>query len=90
MFICCSDDPVVHLLQGSLDLRSSRALILSHISAGTGSVLRRCRPEGIWCDAAFRMIVRNLCSPYLAVGWKPSFAQLVLDLLTISVPVFLL
>ena len=32
---------------GSLDLRSSRALILSNISTGTGSVLIRCRPEGI-------------------------------------------
>ena len=40
----------------SLDLRSSRALILSNISAGTGSVFVRCRPEGICCDAAFRMI----------------------------------
>ena len=38
---------------GSLDLRSSRALILSNISSGTGSVLIRCRPKGIWCDAAF-------------------------------------
>ena len=30
----------------SLDLRSSRALILSNISVGTGSVLSRCRPVG--------------------------------------------
>ena len=29
---------------GSLDLRSSRALIFSIISAGTGSVLGRCGP----------------------------------------------
>ena len=45
---------------GSLDLRSSRALILSNISAGTGSVLIRCRPEGICRDAAFRMMVRKI------------------------------
>ena len=32
---------------GSLDLRLSRALILSNISTGTGSVLIRSRPEGI-------------------------------------------
>ena len=35
---------------GSLDLRSSNALILSNISAGTGSVLIRFRPEGICRD----------------------------------------
>ena len=41
-FICCKAVEV-----GSLDLRSSRALIFSNISAGTGSVLIRCRTEGI-------------------------------------------
>ena len=47
MFICFSSDLVVHLLQvGSLDMRSSRALIFSHISAGPCTVLRRGRPEG--------------------------------------------
>ena len=30
-------------------------LIRSNISAGTGSVLIRCRPEGVCRDAAFRM-----------------------------------
>ena len=49
---------------GSLDLRSSRALNLYNISAGTGSVLIRCRPEGICCDAAFRMMVRKIFSPF--------------------------
>ena len=49
---------------GSLDLRSSCALIFSNISAGTGSVLRRCRPEGIWCDAAFNMMVCKIFSPF--------------------------
>ena len=39
---------------------SSRALILSNISSGTGFVLIRCRPEGICCDAAFRMMVHNI------------------------------
>ena len=53
---------------GSLDLSSSRALIHFNISAGISSVLIRCRPEGICCDAAFRM-VRSLlktvfCSVY--------------------------
>ena len=38
---------------GSLDLRSSRALIRSNISAGTGSVLIWCSPEGICRDTAF-------------------------------------
>ena len=40
----------------SLDLRSSRTLIFSNISVGTGSVLSQCRPESIWCDAALRMM----------------------------------
>ena len=62
---------------GSLDPRSSRALILSNMSAGTGSVLIRCRPEGICCDLF----------SFLAVCWKPSFAQFILCFLTISVPV---
>ena len=82
-FICCRAGEV-----GSLDLRSSRALI-SNISAGTGSVLIRCRPESIWCDAAFRMMVRKIFSPFWQlVGIR--LAQLVLYLLTISVPVGLL
>ena len=58
-FICCRAGEV-----GSLDLRSSRALILSNISAGTGSVLIRCCPEGICRDATFRMIVRKVFSPF--------------------------
>ena len=49
---------------GSLDLRSFGALILSNISAGTGSVLIRCRPEGICRDAAFRMMVRKIFCPF--------------------------
>ena len=44
---------------GSLDLRSSRALILSNISTGTGSVLIRCHPEGTRRGDAFRMMVRK-------------------------------
>ena len=34
------------------------------ISAGTGSVLIWCRPEGICCDAAFRMMVCRIFSPF--------------------------
>ena len=59
---------------GSLDLRSSiddnmhcvviYNIILFNICAGTGSVLIRCRPEGICCDAAFRMMVRKIFSPF--------------------------
>ena len=51
----------------SLDLRSSRALIFSNICVGTGSVLSQCRPEGMWCDAALRMMACRIC---LAVGRK--------------------
>ena len=91
VFVCSSGDLVVHLLQGgrgwiSIDLRSSRALIFSNISAGTGSVLIRCRPEGICRDAAFRMMVRKILSPF----WQFDGSRLLLSLSslpTISVPV---
>ena len=46
----------------SLDLRSPRALIFSNISVGTGSVVSRCRPEGMWYDAALRMMARKIIS----------------------------
>ena len=49
---------------GSLDLRLSRALIISNISVGTGSVIIRCRPEGICRDAAFRRMVCKIFSPF--------------------------
>ena len=52
-FICCRAGAV-----GPLDLRSSRALIISNISDGTGSVLIRCRSDGICSDAAFKRMVR--------------------------------
>ena len=61
---------------GSLDLRSSCALIISNISVGTGSVLIRCRPEGICRDAAFRRIVRKIFSPF----WQFVGSRLLLSL----------
>ena len=73
--ICCRAGEV-----GSLDLRSSRALIFSNISAGTGSVLIRCRPEGICRDAAFRMMVRKIFSPF----WQFDGSRLLLSLSSIS------
>ena len=60
-FTCCRAGKV-----GSLDQRSSRALILSNISDGTGSVLILCRPEGICRDAAFRIMVHKIFSSF----WK--------------------
>ena len=64
----------------SILLRSSRALIFSNISAGTGSVLIRCRPEGICRDAAFRMMVRKIFSPF----WQFDGSRLLLSLSSIS------
>ena len=49
-------------------------------------MLSQCRPEGMWCDAALRMMARKI---FLAVGWKSSFAQLVFNLSIVSVPVCL-
>ena len=84
MFVRCSGDPIVHLWQagevGSLDLRSSRALIFSNISVGTGSVLIRCRPEGMWCDAALRIMARKIFSPF----WQSVGSRLLLSLSLIS------
>ena len=74
----------------SLDLRSSRALILSYISAGNGSVLIRCRPDGICCDAAFIMMVRKIFSPFCQFVGSGLLLSLSSYLLMISVPVFLL
>ena len=65
---------------GSLDLRSCRALIFSNISVGTGSVLIRCRPEGMWCDAALRIMARNIFSP----SWQSVGSRLLLSLSSIS------
>ena len=67
MFVCCSGDLVVHLLQSGHGGISRSEVILSYIFAGTGCVLIRCRPEGIWCDAAFIMMVRKIFSPF----WQP-------------------
>ena len=65
---------------GYLDLKSSRVLILSNISAGTGSVLIRCRPAGICRDAVFRMMVRKIFSPF----WQFVGSRLLLSLSSIS------
>ena len=47
---------------GSLLRRSSRLVITSNISAGTGSLWSLCRPVGIWCDAALSRTVRKILS----------------------------
>ena len=64
----------------SLDLRSSRALIFSNIFVGTGSVLSRCRPECMWCDAALRMMACKIFSPF----WQLVGIRLLLSLSLIS------
>ena len=48
----------------SLDLRSYRALIFSNISVGASSVFSRYRPEGMWYDAALRMMARKILSSF--------------------------
>ena len=74
-FVCCRAGEV-----GSLYLRLSRALIFSNISAGTGSVLIRCHPEGICRDAAFRMMVRKIFSSF----WQFDGSRLLFRLSSIS------
>ena len=64
----------------SLDLRSSRALIFSNVSVGTGFVLSQCRPEGIWCDAALRIMACKIVSPF----WQLVGSGILLSLFYIS------
>ena len=73
--ICCRTGEIE-----SLDLRSSRALIFSNISFGTGYVFSRCRPEGMWCDAALRIMGRNIISPF----WQLVGIRILLSLSSIS------
>ena len=47
---------------GSLLRRSSRLVITSNISAGTGSSWSLCCPVGMWCDAALSRTVRKIVS----------------------------
>ena len=46
----------------SLLWKSSRLVITSSISVGTGSSWSLCRLVGMWCDAAFSRIVRKIFS----------------------------
>ena len=92
MFVFCSGDLVVHLLQGGRGGISGSEVIasflisfshlLSHLilSNISGSVLIRCRPEGICCDAAFRMMVRKIFSAF----WQFVGSRLLLSLSSIS------
>ena len=65
-------------------MRSS--LIFPNISVGTRSVLIRCRPEGMWCDAAFLLLSFSpfLLFSFLVVSRESSFAQLVFNLYCIG------
>ena len=74
-FISCRVDEVE-----SLDLRSSRALIFSNFYVGTGSVLSRCRPERMWCDATLTIMARNIFSLF----WQLVGIRIFLRLSSIS------
>ena len=62
MFVRYSGDLIVHLWQGGRARVSGSEVLFSNISVGTGSVLSRCRPEGMFCDAALRMMARKIFS----------------------------
>ena len=67
-----------------LGLRSSRALIFSNISVGTGSVFSRYRPEGMWCDAALRIMAHKIFSTV----WQLVFCSACLQSLNCISPSF--
>ena len=71
----------------SLDLRSSRAFIFSNISVRTGSVSSRCHPQGMWCDAALRMMARKIFYLFFCMWSEAVFSQIVFYLSTASVTV---
>ena len=64
-----------------LFVRYSGDLIFYNISVGTGSVLSRCRPEGMCCDAALRMMARTIFSTF----WQLVGIRLLLSLSSISI-----
>ena len=64
----------------SLDLRSSRVLIFPNISVVTGSVLSLCHPEGMWCNAALRMMARKMFSHF----WQLVGSRFLLSLSSVS------
>ena len=76
---------------GSRDLRSSRALIMSTMSAGRASVwLILCLPEGMCCDAAFKMVTRSIFSPcWQSVGSGSVHIVSLMSLLYLSQVAFL-
>ena len=76
-------------MAGSLDPRSYLALNFLYL-CWTGAVLCGRLPDGIWCDAALRMMVRKIVVFFFAGYKKSPFAKLVLFFFTVSVPVFLL
>ena len=69
----------------SLLRKSSRLVITSSISAGTGSSWRMCRPVGMWYDAPLSRIVRRIFSSlWQSVGserllWAASTSSLYLS-----------
>ena len=46
----------------------------------SGTVLIRCRPVGMWCDAALRIMARKIFSPF----WQSAGRRLLLSLSLIS------
>ena len=74
----------------SLMRRSSRLVITSSISAGTGSSWILCRPVGMLCDAALSRIVLRIFSSLWQSVEKGTLAQGGLHLESVSVLVGLL
>ena len=75
VFICSSGDLVVHLLQGGRG-EISGSEVVSCFHPFQYFRWNRCRPEGICRDAAFRMMVRKIFSPF----WQFDGSRLLLSL----------
>ena len=79
MFVCCSGDLVVHLFQGGRR-GISRSEVISCSHPFQYFRWDRCCPEGIYCDAAFRTMVRKIFSRF----WQFVGSRLLLSLSSIS------
>ena len=80
MFVCCSGDLVVHLLQGGRGgISGSEVVTCSHpfqYFSWNRLCINTVSSRGVCCDSTFRMMVRKIFSPIWQFVGNRLFAQL--------------